>query len=39
MGVMIFRIPLNHSANKIEDACYQPIEVIDHLFSDDDENR
>ena len=39
MGVKIFRIPLNYSANQIEDACYQTIEVNDHLFSDDDEHR
>jgi len=39
MGVKIFRIPLNYSANQIEDACYQTIEVNEHLFSDDDEHR
>ncbi len=39
MGVKIFRIPLNYSASQIEDACYQTIEVNDHLFSDDDEHR
>ena len=39
LGVKIFRIPLNYSANQIEDACYQTIEVNDHLSSDDDERK
>jgi len=39
MGVKIFRIPLNYSANEIEDACYKTIEANDHLFTDDDEHR
>ena len=39
MGVKIFRIPLNYSANEIEDACYKTIEANDHLFADDDEHR
>ena len=39
LGVKIFRIPINYSADQIEDACYKTIEVNDHLFSPDDEHR
>ena len=39
IGVKIFRIPLDYSANQIEDACYETIEVNKEFFSEDDEHR
>lgn len=39
IGVKIFRIPLNYSANQIEDACYETLEVNKEFFSEDDEHR
>ncbi len=39
VGVKIFRIPLNYSANQIEDACYKTLEVNKEFFSEDDEHR
>ena len=39
LGVKIFRIPLQYSADQIEDACYKTIEINEHLFSTQDEHR
>ena len=39
IGVKIFRIPLDYSANQIEDACYETLEVNKEFFSEDDEHR
>jgi branched-chain amino acid aminotransferase len=38
-GVKILRIPLEMTPEEMEKACYQTIEVNDHLFSSDDEHR
>lgn len=38
-GLKVLRIPLEMTADEMEQACYQTIEANDHLFAEDDEHR
>ncbi len=39
LGLKIFRIDISMTPKELEEACYQTIEVNEHLFSEDDEHR
>ena len=39
LGLKIFRIDIGMSPSQLEDACYETIEINDHLFREDDEHR